>query len=238
MNRMMMTVAALALAAPAYAQDAATTTEAPAGTTPMTETAPADGTTAPADGTMAPADGTMAPADGTMAPADGTMAQDPAAPMTTDGTTAPMDAPADGMATEGAVTTQPMATEPGMAGDTEATALSATNPGITASWLTDRAIYTTNQPSTTAWTETTGDTVPGDWNEIANVSDLVMTADGELVGYVADIGGFLGLGAHTVLLDKDMLHVTQFGDDVVLATNYTQEELEALPEFDTDSVMQ
>lgn len=79
--------------------------------------------------------------------------------------------------------------------------------------------------------------MPGEWNEIGNVSDLVMTTDGELVGYVADIGGFLGLGTHTVLLDREMLHIAQFGDDVVLATNYTQEELEALPEFDTDTVM-
>lgn len=163
--------------------------------------------TAPADG-MAPADGTMAPADGTMAPADGTMA------------------PADGMATGGLQDDH-----------AHGMALSAENRGITSSWLADRSVYTTNQPSTTAWTDTTGDAVPGEWNEIGNISDLVMTTDGELVGYVADIGGFLGLGTHTVLLDRDMLHIAQFGDDVVLATNYTQEELEALPEFDEDTVM-
>lgn len=210
MKRLMMTVAAVALTTPAFAQDAATT-EAPADTmqtAPVTDDA--TGTTAPMDGT-APADGTMAPADGTMAPADGT-------------------APADGAMTD------PMATGAGH-GDMDHLALSAENRGITSSWLADRSVYTTNEPSTTQWTETTGDTVPGEWNEIGNVSDLVMTTDGELVGYVADIGGFLGLGTHTVLLDREMLHIAQFGDDVVLATNYTQEELEALPEFDTDTVM-
>lgn len=180
-----------------------------------TTEAPADTMqTAPADttGTMAPADGTMAPADGTMAPADG---------MAADGM-----APADGMAAD------PMAAD-----NAGMMPLSAENLGITSSWLADRPIYTTNQPSTTEWTDATGDAVPGEWNEIGNVSDLVMTTDGELVGYVADIGGFLGLGSHTVLLEREMLHIAQFGDEVVLGTNYTQEELEALPEFDEDTVM-
>ena len=114
--------------------------------------------------------------------------------------------------------------------------LSAENPGITASWLQGRAIYTTNQPSTTEWTDATGDAVPGDWNEIATVSDIVMSPDGQVMGYIADIGGFLGMGTHTVLLDLDVLNMAMFGDDTVLATNYSQEELEALPEFDMETV--
>ncbi|WP_410218775.1 hypothetical protein [Paracoccus sp. (in: a-proteobacteria)] len=140
--------------------------------------------------------------------------------------------PADGMTT---TETMPAGTMTTDMSDTEV-ALSATNQGVTASWLEGRSIYTTNQPSSTAWTDVTGDAVPSEWNEIATVSDLVMTQEGELVGYIADIGGFLGLGAHTVLLDRDALHMAQFGDDAVLATNYSQEELEALPEFETDSV--
>ena len=54
--------------------------------------------------------------------------------------------------------------------------------------------------------------------------------------YIADIGGFLGMGTHTVLLDRDVLNMAMFGDDTVLATNYSQEELEALPEFDMETV--
>lgn len=116
-------------------------------------------------------------------------------------------------------------------------ALSAENQGITASWLTDRSVYTTNQPSTTQWNDITGGNRPDDWSDIGSISDLVLTQEGELVGYVADIGGFLGLGTHTVLLDRDMLHLVRFDDEVVMATNYTQEELEALPEFDPNNVM-
>lgn len=116
------------------------------------------------------------------------------------------------------------------------TELSAANQGVTASWLQGRAIYTTNQPSSTEWTDVTGDAVPGEWTEIASVSDIVMNAEGDVVGYIADIGGFLGLGTHTVLLDDGVINMSTFGDDTVLATNYSQEELEALPEFDTDTV--
>lgn len=128
-----------------------------------------------------------------------------------------------------------MATAPADMSDMEVT-LSAENPGLTASWLQGRAIYTTNQPSTTEWTDATGDAVPGEWNEIATVSDIVMSPEGQVMGYIADIGGFLGMGTHTVLLDRDVLNMAMFGDDTVLATNYSQEELEALPEFDTDTI--
>lgn len=115
--------------------------------------------------------------------------------------------------------------------------LSAENPGITASWLQGRAIYTTNQPSTTEWTDATGDAVPGDWNEIATVSDIVMSPDGQVMGYIADIGGFLGIGAKKVLLGVDALHMTRVGNDVFYATNFTEEELRALPDFDNATVM-
>nr|WP_304616180.1 hypothetical protein [Paracoccus sp. (in: a-proteobacteria)] len=236
MKRLMLTAAALALTTPAWAQQA-TTTEAPADTM---QTAPVqDGTTAEtgaATGTMQ--DGTMQ--DGTVqdGTAQGGMAQDGTTGMTTE--------PAPGAAQDGAAMTQPGMTDTGAGAGTAmnrqssaelGATLSAENQGITASWLTDRAVYTTNEPSTNQWNDVTGGNRPEDWNNIGSISDLVLTADGELVGYVADIGGFLGLGTHTVLLNADMLHVARFDDDVVLATNYTQEELEALPEFDTNNVM-
>jgi len=221
MKTLMMTVATLALATPAFAQTATTT---PSDAMPAEVVPSETNDTTTTDGTMGTTGGA---ATTTPMTTDGTATT---TPMTTDGTmaTAPMT-------TDGTMATTPMTTD-GTMGTTSEVALSAENQGVTSSWLEGRAIYTTNQPSSTAWTDVTGDAVPGDWNEIANVSDLVMTQDGQLVGYIADIGGFLGIGAHTVLLDRDALHMAQFGDDVVLATNYSQEELEALPEFDTDSV--
>ncbi|MDO5648943.1 PRC-barrel domain-containing protein [Paracoccus sp. (in: a-proteobacteria)] len=155
-------------------------------------------------------------------------------------------------ATDGAVVTQPAgapaATAPATTATTTTAAhgtdhqrptVSAATPGVTASWLQSRSIYTTNQPRTTAWdntAHTAHDVRPDNWENIANVSDLVMTDDGHLVGYTADIGGFLGLGARTVLLGADELHIVRAGDDTYLVTNYTREELENLPEFDMTHV--
>lgn len=119
----------------------------------------------------------------------------------------------------------------------DAPALTAENPGLTTSWLMDRHIYTTNQPSTTAWSDVTVTERPAEWNDIAKINDVVLDKDGNLIGYLADIGGFLGMGAKTVLLGKDALHLVRFGDDSVYATNFTKEELESLPEFDSNVVM-
>ncbi|MGR3200381.1 MAG: hypothetical protein ACU0DH_03580 [Paracoccus sp. (in: a-proteobacteria)] len=129
----------------------------------------------------------------------------------------------------------------GMAG----TMVSADNPGISASWFEDRAIYTTNQPSTTMWDDSAdwGTERPADWNQIGEVDDVVLSADGQVMGYTADIGGFLGLGEHTVLLSPEAVRLVDFdeatlwGDAAVFATNYTEEELEALPEFDDDMIL-
>ena len=45
-------------------------------------------------------------------------------------------------------------------------------------------------------------------------------------------------GVNVVLLGKDALHFVRIGDDAFFATNFTREELEALPAFDRSTVMQ
>lgn len=68
---------------------------------------------------------------------------------------------------------------------------------------------------------------------IAEVSDLVVTADGQITDVVLDVGGFLGIGAKTVAIPMDRLSVAQREDgNVTLWVNMTQEELEALPAYE------
>lgn len=181
-------------------------------TTTDTTTTTTD-TTATTDtmGTDAPgSDVTPAP----MTPADGTTTT------TTDMTTTD---------TTGAVVVAP---------DVDAPELSADNPGMLGSWLLNRRIWTTNQPSSTVWDDPVLTERPAEWTDIAKVGDIVVDADGNVLGYVADIGGFLGIGAKQVLLGKDALHFVRIGDDAFFATNFTREELEALPDFDKSTVMQ
>jgi hypothetical protein len=67
---------------------------------------------------------------------------------------------------------------------------------------------------------------------IAEVSDLVLTGDGQVTDVVLDVGGFLGIGAKTVAIPLDRLTVAQAdGGPVRLWVDMTKEELEALPEY-------
>jgi|GEM_PF-1466133 len=150
-------------------------------------------------------------------------------------TTMPMDATTTSTGTAATTTTDMATTTAADAGAT--TMLTPDNPGMLGSWIMKRRIWTTNQPSSTAWESTTMTERPAEWTDIAKVDDIVVDPSGNIVGYVADIGGFLGLGAKSVLLSPDALHFVQAGDDAFFATNYTREELEALPDFDTTTVM-
>lgn len=66
---------------------------------------------------------------------------------------------------------------------------------------------------------------------IAEVSDLVLTGEGQVTDVVLDVGGFLGIGARSVAIPMDRLTVAQSeGGAVRIWVNMTKEELEALPE--------
>lgn len=67
---------------------------------------------------------------------------------------------------------------------------------------------------------------------IAEVSDLVLTGEGQVTDVVLDVGGFLGIGARSVAIPMDRLTVAQTeGGAVRIWVNMTKEELEALPEY-------
>ncbi|MDK8871655.1 PRC-barrel domain-containing protein [Paracoccus sp. SSJ] len=120
--------------------------------------------------------------------------------------------------------------------DVNPPAISEAEPGVLSSWLTSRRIWTTNQPSTTEWVDPAVEERPAEWQDIAKVNDIVLDDSGQVVGYVADIGGFLGIGAKKVLLGVDAIHLVTVGNDTFFATNYTKAELEALPDFDEKTV--
>lgn len=67
---------------------------------------------------------------------------------------------------------------------------------------------------------------------IAEVSDLVLTGEGQVTDVILDVGGFLGIGARSVAIPMDRLTVAQNeGGAVRIWVNMTKEELEALPEY-------
>ena len=67
---------------------------------------------------------------------------------------------------------------------------------------------------------------------IAEVSDLVLSPEGQVTDVVLDVGGFLGIGAKSVAIPMDRLTVAATeGGAVRVWVNMTKEELEALPEY-------
>ena len=122
--------------------------------------------------------------------------------------------PADGNATDGAVATAPVVASDGTMTLPEGYA-AIERDTLTAELLTGADVRDTSDAS------------------IAEVSDLVLTAEGQVTDVVLDVGGFLGIGARAVAIPMDRLTVAQTeGGAVRVWVNMTKEELEALPEYE------
>lgn len=115
-------------------------------------------------------------------------------------------------------------------------AMDPAKPSMLSSWVEGLQVFTTNEPSGSEWSTLEGDAIPEGWDDIADIGDIVINSEHEVVGYVIDIGGFLGIGAKEVLVSTDAAKMATFGNDTIFVTNYTKEELGALPDFD-DSMM-
>lgn len=170
------------------------------------------------------------------ATADADANADAAATDTTTQGTATDEAVADSTTTEGTAGTG-NATDTTMPADDTAAAdadAAATAPAVAADGtMTLPEGYTAVGPETLTAELLTGADVrdPTDAS-IAEVSDLVLTAEGQVTDVVLDVGGFLGIGARAVAIPMDRLTVAQTeGGAVRIWVNMTKEELEALPEY-------
>lgn len=90
----------------------------------------------------------------------------------------------------------------------------------------------------TDWTGITAEQITGsdvigpDGATIGSVSDVVLGADGMMSAIILDVGGFLGMGAHTVSLGSDQVSLyTNADGDVVAHSTLSKDALEALPEY-------
>ena len=238
MKRLTMTVAAIALTAgTAYAQSAETdenkliTDEQPAATDTDTMAPKADDTTAADAGAAPTAEGTdtdVAEGEAPMteeAP-DSEMAQDGAAPMTNDSTGMAATDPATDPAAA------PMEdTGPRFAGLEEGDMLSTDITGQNVYALDADA---SEEAGTMEWGDDVAyDSVSDQWDDVGEVSELVLAADGSLKGIIADVGGFLGLGEKQVFVAaSDYKLVPTDNNTYSVVTNFTQEELESMGDND------
>ncbi|WP_435171650.1 PRC-barrel domain-containing protein [Falsirhodobacter sp. 1013] len=77
--------------------------------------------------------------------------------------------------------------------------------------------------------------VDQDWDDVGEISDLVIGEDGQVKAVLTDIGGFLGMGEKTVAVSMDDLVVIQDGDspnDYFTVLKSDRAALESAPEFE------
>ena len=73
-----------------------------------------------------------------------------------------------------------------------------------------------------------------EWDDIGEIGDVVISADGNLEAVIIDVGGFLGIGEREVAVSWDAIRPVTEDDDpneVFLTVPATQEQLEGAPEF-------
>lgn len=100
--------------------------------------------------------------------------------------------------------------------------------------ITGGDIYTMNEAMDEgSWAEWQADGIGADWNEIGEIEDIVLDRNGQMVGVVAEIGGFLDIGDKHVLIPMSDVRLTPVDDkSYVLVTRKTEEELEQMQEVD------
>ena len=72
-----------------------------------------------------------------------------------------------------------------------------------------------------------------DGTSIGEISEMILKSNGSIDGVVVDVGGFLGVGAHPVLLGWNDLHFSGKADDPTVTTSLSKDQLTALPAYKT-----
>lgn len=95
--------------------------------------------------------------------------------------------------------------------------------------ITGGDIYTTNEANDEGWdSDYVYDTVGTDWNDIGEIEDLILSRDGQIIGIVAEVGGFLDIAdKHVVIAVDDMSLVAVDDRNYAVVTKFSEEELEA-----------
>ncbi|MGP1356329.1 PRC-barrel domain-containing protein [Roseicyclus sp.] len=100
--------------------------------------------------------------------------------------------------------------------------------------ITGGDVYTTNAAQDEGWEfDNVHDGIGADWNRIGEIEDLVLDRGGQIVGIVAEVGGFLDIGDKHVVIEVDDLNLVAV-DDVSYAyvTRLNEEDLEAMQDVD------
>ena len=74
-----------------------------------------------------------------------------------------------------------------------------------------------------------------EWEDIGEINDIIVTAEGNVSSVILGVGGFLGIGERDVAVNMGALEVVREdgeSNDRFLVVKTSKEQLEQLPEFD------
>lgn len=95
-------------------------------------------------------------------------------------------------------------------------------------------IYTTNEANDEGWdSATVYDAVGPEWNQIGEIEDIVLSRDGQMIGLVAEVGGFLDIGDNHVMISVGDVSLVAVDDQsYAYVTRLNEEDLESLEGVD------
>ena len=99
--------------------------------------------------------------------------------------------------------------------------------------ITGGNIYTMNAANDEWSMDTVYDEVGADWNDIGEIEDIVLDHSGQMVGIVAEVGGFLDIADKHVMLPVQNVNLVAVDDTTyAFVTDQSEEELEAMESVD------
>lgn len=93
--------------------------------------------------------------------------------------------------------------------------------------ITGAEVYTTNTDGSMAWdVDQTFDKVDDNWNNIGEIEDVVLDRDGQMIGVIAEVGGFLDIGDKHVFIEIDGVKLVPIDDrNFSLVTGLSKDQL-------------
>ena len=139
-----------------------------------------------------------------------------------------------GAAVAQTATTDAPATDAAPAPNAPAADAVATTPGeaaktglFRASALEGVDVYTVDVTGKAVWdAHAVYSDINADWHKIGEVEDLVLDGSGEIVGAIAEVGGFLGIGEKEVVLRPDEIAFVMTPDHIAVVSALSKEALE------------
>ncbi|WP_292286709.1 PRC-barrel domain-containing protein [Marivita sp.] len=100
--------------------------------------------------------------------------------------------------------------------------------------ITGGNVYTMNEADDEGWSpDTMYDAVGADWNDIGEIEDIVLNRTGQMIGIVAEVGGFLDVADKHVMIPVADLNLAALDDSsYAFVTRHNEEQLESMEGVD------